>query len=147
MAYLRNNDDGQRKGGGYGGQVKMQGFTCQTATPLDFDAVIAAVAAAYPGTRIVQHDWHADRYRQESEVAKRGGLQIPTQPMISLQRVWDKKGLQRAFEVPICDDLMLYARLDKTGGYFISRTTGIAEADVARLGGILTSFGLEITPY
>jgi len=120
---------------------------CRAISPLSFDAVIAAIAARYAGTHVVEWDWYAERRAREVAVCERIGMPIPNPPLESLDRVWAEKGVQRGFEVPIREGLNLYARLDKTGGYFFSRSGEFSEHDVAPLIDILKQFGLSLQYY
>jgi len=117
---------------------------CQASSPLDFDRVIAAIGERYPGTHIVEADWYAERRAKEVAICERIGMQIPNPPLESLDRVWAEKGLQRGFEVPIREDLHLYARLDKTGGYFLHRGGEFDLREVSPLLEILKGFGLTL---
>jgi hypothetical protein len=117
---------------------------CAASSPLDFDAVIAAIVSRYPGTHIVEADWYAERRAKEVAVCERTGTPIPNPPLDSLDRVWAEKGLQRGFEVPIREGLKLYARLDKTGGYFFHRAGEFNEDEVLPLIEILQRFGLSL---
>lgn len=122
----------------------VHSIDCHASSPLDFDAVIAAIGARYPGTHIVEADWYAERRAKEVAVCERIGMPVPNPPLDSLDGVWAQKGLQRGFEVPIRDGLTLYARLDKTGGYFFHRAGQFAEREVFPLVEILKRFGLSL---
>src|SRR4051812_46330067 len=98
----------------------MPSIHCDASSGLDFDRVIAAIAKAYSGTRVVQRDWYASRLAEEVAVCDRIGMPVPNAPVESLMRTWAERGLQRGFEVPVRPGLCLYARLDKTGGYFFT---------------------------
>ncbi len=117
---------------------------CQASSPLDFDAVIASIADRYPGTHIVEADWYAERRAKEVAVGERFGMRIPNPPLDSLDRVWAERGLQRGFQVPIREGLKLYARLDKTGGYFFHRAGEFDEHEVLPLIEILKGFALSV---
>lgn len=122
----------------------MRSIRCAASSPLDFDTVIAAIADRYPGTHIIEADWYAERRAKEVAVSERIGMPIPNPPLDSLDRVWAEKGLQRGFEIPIREGLKLYARLDKTGGYFFCRESEFAPEDVELLVSILKRFPLSL---
>lgn len=122
----------------------MRSIDCEATSPLDFDAVIAAIADRYPGTKIIEADWYAERRGKEVTVCERVGMPIANAPLDSLDRVWAERGLQRGFEVPIRKGLKLYARLDKTGGYLFCRESEFAPADVELLISILKQFPLAL---
>jgi hypothetical protein len=71
-------------------------------------------------------------------------MPIPNAPLNSLDRVWAERGLQRGFEVSVREGLTLYARLDKTGGYFFRRAGEFDEQEVLPLVEILKRFGLTL---
>ena len=122
----------------------MRSISCDATSPLDFDAVIAAVAQRYPGTHVIEADWYAERRAKEVAVYERIGMPIPNPPLESLDRVWAERGLQRGFEIPIRAGLKLYARLDKTGGYFFCRESDFVLEDVEPLVAILKQFPLSV---
>ena len=122
----------------------MRSIDCTASSPLDVDAVIAAITDRYPGTHIVEADWYAERRAKGVAVCERIGMPIPNAPLDSLDRVWTEKGLQRGFEVPIRVGLTLYARLDKSGGYFFCRDSEFASEDVEPLVSILKQFPLAV---
>jgi len=109
---------------------------------LDFDAVIAAISARYPGTNVVEPDWYAKRYSEDVAVAERLGWPASNPVSDSTLRVWTERGLQRGFQVPIRDDLVLYGRLDSTGGYFFCRERDFDPEDVEPLISVLKRFPL-----
>jgi hypothetical protein len=119
-------------------------ITCAASSPLDFDAVIAAIADRYPGTEIVEADWYAEQRAKGVAVCERIGMPIPNPPLNSLDRAWAEKGLQRGFEVPVRDGLKLYARLDKSGGYFFCRESEFVPVDIEPLVSILKQFPLSV---
>jgi hypothetical protein len=119
-------------------------IVCQASSPLDFDAVIAAVGERYPGTHVVEADWYAQRRAESVAACERIGMPIPNPPLDSLDRAWARHGLQRGFEVPIREGLKLYARLDKMGGYFFHRAGEFNEHDVLPLVDILKRFHLSL---
>jgi hypothetical protein len=123
----------------------VRSIDCTASSPLDFDAVIAAISDRFPGTHIVEADWYAERRAKEVAVWERIGMPIPNAPLDSLDRVWAEKGLQRGFEVPIREGLKLYARLDKSGGYFFCREAEFLPVDVEPLVSILKQFPVLVT--
>jgi hypothetical protein len=122
----------------------VRSIDCTASSPLDFDAVIAAITGRFPGTHIVEADWYAERRAKEVAVCERIGMPIPNAPLDSLDRVWAEKGLQRGFEVPIRAGLKLYARLDKSGGYFFCRESEFVPEDIEPLVSILKQFPLLV---
>jgi hypothetical protein len=122
----------------------VRSIDCAASSPLDFDAVIAAITDRFPGTRIVEADWYAERRAKEVAVCERIGMPIPNAPLDSLDRVWAERGLQRGFEVPIRDGLTLYARLDKSGGYFFCCESEFVPEDVEPLILMLKQFPLSV---
>ena len=76
----------------------MHSIDCHAFSPLDFDVLIAAIAARYPSTRIVEADWYAERRAKNVAVCERIGMPIPNAPLDSLDRAWAEKGLQRGLK-------------------------------------------------
>lgn len=122
----------------------MNSINCEASSPLDFDAVIAAIVDRYPGTHVVEADWYAEQRAKQVAICERTGIQIPNHPLDSLDRTWVERGLQRGFEVPIHEGLNLYARLDKTGGYFFCRAGEYDKSDILPLIEILRRFELSL---
>lgn len=123
----------------------MRHIDCKASEPLDFDRVIAAIKGCYPATKITETDWYANRHAAAVTACKFIGMPIPNPPLDCIERVWSERGLQRGFEVPIRDDLRLYARLDKTGGYFFCKSNEFELDDASQLIKILTRFDLALT--
>jgi hypothetical protein len=122
----------------------LRSILCDATSPLDFDAVIAAIAERYPGTHVVEPDWYAKRSSEDVAVAERLGWPASNPVSDSSLRMWAERGVQRGFQVPICDGLLLYARLDVTGGYFFCRESDFAPGDVEPLISILKQFPLAM---
>jgi hypothetical protein len=122
----------------------VQLITCTASKPLDFDAVIEAITQRYPGTRVVEPDWYAQRHAKEVALCRSMGWPMTHPPLLSLERCWAEFGLQRGFEVPIRQDILLYARLDKTGGYFLRKRGTVKPIQLAPLVEILERFGLVL---
>jgi len=122
----------------------VRSIHCDATSPLDFDAVIAAIAERYPGTHVLEPDWYAKRYSEDVAVAERLGWPASNPVSDSTLRVWTERGVQRGFQVPIRDGLLLYARLDVTGGYFFCRESDFTQKDVEPLVSILKQFPLAM---
>jgi hypothetical protein len=115
-------------------------FTCESSTPLDADAVIAALAAAFPGTRVVHEDFYADRLAE----CERAGLGPESAPVARFRQFRGDEGVVRVFDVPVEDGLVIRGRLGGTGGDFVSDRVCLRR-QAQRLIDVLSASGLRVS--
>jgi hypothetical protein len=124
----------------------MRSINVKAVSRLDFDHVIQTLAVRFPGTVILQRDWYAATFLECMQTADRLGWSVDAAPVQAVLNAWAEYGVQRSFQVPLCDGVTLYARLSRAGGYFFCYESEFTEGQAAPLTAILSSFDVVIEP-
>ena len=106
---------------------------------MDADAVIAALVAAFPGTRVVHADFYADRLAE----FERAGLGADSAPVARFRQFRADAGVVRVVEVPVEEGLVIRGRLGGTRGDFVSDKVCLRR-QVQRVIDVLGASGLRV---
>jgi hypothetical protein len=127
------------------GAKSMHSITGKSSQPIDYDRLIEAIRELHPGTEIVHRDWYAARHAEEVALCERRGWPMDFPPLVSLRDCWAEVGVQRAIMIPVHEDLILYARLDKRNVCCFRISGTMKLRNVLPLINLLERSGVELT--